>query len=146
MITILSEPDDVIKIKLLSENSSQSGYTSHDFEVENSKGKIVLVMDKNSVLVEVKVHGASNMLPRDFFDKSENQYSIPPIEYFEKEDVLYLSLNKNKEGKIKSTYPFNPSEVGAEINLDLDHEGRILGIEIFGASKHMPKELLDESA
>lgn len=142
MIQVLKEPDDIIRIKLSSENFSQSDYKFYDFEAKNSKGKVTLVMYINSILVEVKVYGASNMLTKDFFDKAGDQYSIPDIEYFKREDVMYIPLISIKRGQIDSTYPFSPHVVGAEINLDLDHEERLLGIEIFRASKHVPRELL----
>lgn len=43
---------------------------------------------------------------------------------------------------VARTYPCDPFEAGAEINLDFDEDGRLLGIEILNASSHLPLDLL----
>lgn len=44
------------------------------------------------------------------------------------------------------TYPCDPVEVDGMINLDFDKDGRIIGIEVLGASSKLPKHLLESAA
>jgi uncharacterized protein YuzE len=46
---------------------------------------------------------------------------------------------------VARTYPCDPYEAGAEINLDFDSTGKLLGIEVLDASKHLPLDLLKDS-
>jgi uncharacterized protein YuzE len=43
---------------------------------------------------------------------------------------------------VKKTYACDPKEVGGHIALDFDAKGRIVGVEVLDASKHLPPELL----
>jgi uncharacterized protein YuzE len=58
-------------------------------------------------------------------------------------DAAYIQLARDiGVGGVARTYPCDPLEVGGEINLDFDAEGRLVGIEIVDASKKLPPELL----
>jgi uncharacterized protein YuzE len=61
-------------------------------------------------------------------------------------DAAYIYLTDNiSAGGIAKTYCCDPLEVNGQINLDFDHEGRLVGIEVLDASKRLPKVVLDES-
>jgi uncharacterized protein YuzE len=61
-------------------------------------------------------------------------------------DAVYIYLKESiKPGEVKITYPCNPVEVKGEINLDLDNNGILIGMEIQNASKKLPKELLEKA-
>lgn len=65
------------------------------------------------------------------------------IEYDPSIDAIYIYLaDKIDAGGVAKTYPCDPSEVCAEINLDFDPEGRLIGIEVQDASKKVPASLL----
>lgn len=56
------------------------------------------------------------------------------VEYDQKADAMYIWLRKAK---------YDVSEELAEnVVLDLDKNGRIIGIEVLGASKNLGKELV----
>jgi len=56
------------------------------------------------------------------------------VEYDEKADAMYIWLRKAK---------YDVSEELAEnVVIDLDKKGRIIGIEVLGASKNLGKELV----
>lgn len=58
-------------------------------------------------------------------------------------DAAYIQLAREiPAGGVAKTCPCDPLEVGGEINLDFDAEGRLVGIEILDASKKLPPELL----
>jgi uncharacterized protein YuzE len=62
-------------------------------------------------------------------------------------DAAYIQVAAQIEaGGVAKTYPCDPLEVGGEINLDFDAEGRLIGIEVLDASKKLPPELLDLAA
>ena len=57
---------------------------------------------------------------------------------FDKEaDAAYLYFKEISEGEVEKTISLNES-----INIDLDKEGRTLGIEILDASKNLPLNAL----
>ncbi len=59
-------------------------------------------------------------------------------------DAAYIYLVDPQMGfAVARTLPCDPVEAGAEINLDFDGEGRLIGIEVLGASRHLPKVLVD---
>jgi len=61
-------------------------------------------------------------------------------------DAAYIYLSGPLlSGSVARTYPCDPYEAGAEINLDFDADGRLLGIEILDASKHLPLYLLKDA-
>jgi uncharacterized protein YuzE len=60
------------------------------------------------------------------------------IEYTESVDAAYISLGDGGSHKtviMKRHLPF--------FAIDLDEEGKLIGIEVLDASKHLPKELLE---
>ena len=65
------------------------------------------------------------------------------IKYDATVDAAYIYLVEFiASGGVAKTYPCDPSEVGGEINLDFDSEGRPIGIEVLDASKMLPAGLL----
>ncbi len=55
------------------------------------------------------------------------------IEYDKDADAAYIYFKEIEEGEVAQTISLNES-----INIDLDNEGRTLGIEILDASKNLP--------
>ena len=56
------------------------------------------------------------------------------VEYDKKADALYIGLRKAK-------YDIS-EELAENVILDLDKNGRIIGIEVLGASKNLGKDLV----
>jgi uncharacterized protein YuzE len=56
-------------------------------------------------------------------------------------DAAYIHLDAPVPAAVRQVLPFAP-ESGMFV-LDLDAEGRILGLEILDASRHLPAALLD---
>lgn len=57
-------------------------------------------------------------------------------------DAAYIYLVDNiGVGGVAKTYCCDPLEVNGQINLDFDLEDRLIGIEVLGASKSLPKQL-----
>jgi len=57
---------------------------------------------------------------------------------FDKEaDAAYIYFKDISEGEVKTTISLNDS-----VNIDLDTEGKTLGIEILNASKNLPQSAL----
>jgi uncharacterized protein YuzE len=52
-------------------------------------------------------------------------------------DSAYIYFKKISTGEVKKTISLNDS-----INIDLDSEGKTLGIEIINASKNLPENTL----
>jgi uncharacterized protein YuzE len=46
---------------------------------------------------------------------------------------------------VTNTYICGPAELGTMVNLDIDGEGRIVGVEVLSASAHLPKAILQEA-
>ena len=61
------------------------------------------------------------------------------IEYDAECDMAYIYLTEIAPGAAKRTIPGSHGSV--RINLDLDAKGRLLGIEVFEASRVLPVEL-----
>ena len=55
------------------------------------------------------------------------------IEFDKEIDAAFVYFKEISAGEVKKTISLNDS-----LNIDLDSEGRILGIEILNASKNMP--------
>ena len=55
------------------------------------------------------------------------------IEYDKDADTAYIYFKEIEKGEVVQTISLNDS-----VNLDLDKEGRTLGIEIIDASKNLP--------
>jgi uncharacterized protein YuzE len=65
------------------------------------------------------------------------------LTYDREADAAYLYVSDdNSPGMVKKTYACDPSETGMILNIDFDGKGVILGIEVLGASYHLPKEVL----
>ncbi|MGI5419256.1 DUF2283 domain-containing protein [Actinomadura luteofluorescens] len=69
------------------------------------------------------------------------------VTYDQQADAAYVYLvdpaQAGEPGVVAYTYPCDPIDVEGVINLDFDKEGRVLGIEILGASSKLPAYLLD---
>jgi uncharacterized protein YuzE len=65
------------------------------------------------------------------------------ISYDKSVDSAYIYLKDIEPGEVDKTYPCDPHEVNGMINLDFGKNGILLGIEITGASKKLPREILD---
>jgi uncharacterized protein YuzE len=59
------------------------------------------------------------------------------IEYDKDVDVAYIYFKDIEEGEVVQTISLNDS-----VNIDLDNEGRTLGIEIIDASKNLPSNAI----
>lgn len=55
-------------------------------------------------------------------------------------DAAYIYFKEISEGEVDKTISLNES-----INVDLDEEGRALGIEILDASKNLPLSVLNSA-
>ena len=65
------------------------------------------------------------------------------LEYDPEADAAYIRLAGHiGAGGVAKTYPCDPLEVDGMINLDFDAQGRLVGIEVLGASKKLPPEAL----
>ncbi len=65
------------------------------------------------------------------------------VEYDRSADALYIYIVDVAEEDVERTYPCDPVAVRGEINLDFGKDGRLLGIEVQGASKMVPDQLLE---
>jgi uncharacterized protein YuzE len=62
-------------------------------------------------------------------------------------DNAYIQIAPDiGEGEVAKTYLCDPREVGGMINLDFDINGRLLGIEVLGASHLLPLEVLEDNS
>jgi uncharacterized protein YuzE len=69
------------------------------------------------------------------------------VTYDESVDAAYIYLQAEiGSGGSARTICLDPIEVGGMVNLDVDADGRILGVEVLAASKLLPVELLDSIA
>ena len=63
------------------------------------------------------------------------------IEYDKEVDAAYIYLEHPiKEGEAKKTV-----KVKEDINIDFDNKGKLLGVEILNASRHLNKKLILEA-
>ncbi|MBU0492554.1 MAG: DUF2283 domain-containing protein [Chloroflexi bacterium] len=68
------------------------------------------------------------------------------VTYDRSVDAAYIYLvDAIAPGSVETTYSCDPLEIGGIIALDFDAEGRLVGIEVLGASKRLPSVLLDEA-
>jgi uncharacterized protein YuzE len=63
------------------------------------------------------------------------------LTYSERVDAAYLYL-AGEDALAARTYPCDPAQAGAMINLDFDANGRLIGIEVLDASKVLPADML----
>ena len=57
-------------------------------------------------------------------------------------DAAYIYLADIPPGGVADSYNCPPRRVGGILNLDFDSDHRLVGIEVLGASKRLPSELL----
>jgi uncharacterized protein YuzE len=68
------------------------------------------------------------------------------IEYTKDVDAAYVQLVEEiGAGGVAMTYPCDPTQVNGEINLDFDHNGLLVGIEILDASRLLRRKTLDQA-
>jgi uncharacterized protein YuzE len=62
-------------------------------------------------------------------------------------DAAYIYLREIEPGGVKETVMcVGPDDTAAgSVNLDFDHEGKLVGIEILRASRSLPKEFLGDA-
>ena len=66
------------------------------------------------------------------------------VTYDKSTDVAYIYMTSDiGAGGVAKTYCCDPLEVNGQINLDFDHDGRLVGIEVLGASKRLPLAILE---
>jgi uncharacterized protein YuzE len=58
-------------------------------------------------------------------------------------DAAYVYLAEADSSRFGFTYVCDPSQVGGQIHLDVDFEGRLIGIEVLQASAKLPSDLID---
>ena len=64
------------------------------------------------------------------------------ITYDSEADAASIYFTEIRPGGVTRTYSCDPSEVGSDIHLDFDSDGRLLGVEVLDASRKLPKDLL----
>lgn len=61
-------------------------------------------------------------------------------------DAAYIQLvDEIGAGGVAKTYPCDPVEAGGMINLDFDHAGRLIGVEVLDASKLLSAQVLESA-
>lgn len=69
------------------------------------------------------------------------------VTYDKSVDAAYIYLDDNRApGSVAKTCCCDPTEVNGQINLDLDAQGRLIGIEVLDASKKLPVSIMRELA
>ena len=69
------------------------------------------------------------------------------ITYDAAADAAYVYVTKIGKGEVADSVPIEDEDddfPGGELIVDLDKDGRILGIEVLGASRLLPTKLLDQ--
>lgn len=62
-------------------------------------------------------------------------------------DAAYIYLEDAPQpGSAVTTLSLDPREVNGEVNIDLDSEGRIIGIEVLDASRLLPTGFMQAHA
>jgi uncharacterized protein YuzE len=68
------------------------------------------------------------------------------IEYDRDTDAAYIYFQEDVSGGgVSRTISVDPQAINGMVNLDLDDDGRILGLEVLDASKLLPQQLLDDT-
>ena len=77
-------------------------------------------------------------------DRSMSTPREPPrIEYDEEANAAYIYLTEEiLAGGVSRTVCVDPTEIGGMVNLDLDAEGRIIGLEVLDARQLLPRDIL----
>jgi uncharacterized protein YuzE len=60
--------------------------------------------------------------------------------------MAYIYLREIEPGGVATTVPGWPGTKAFEINLDFDHAGRLVGIDVSQASSRLPEEFLSRFA
>ena len=68
------------------------------------------------------------------------------ITYDDEVDAAYIYLTEIEAGGVATTVPGWPNTEAFMVNLDFDAAGRLVGIEVIGASAKLPPEFLDRFA
>ncbi|WP_067721400.1 DUF2283 domain-containing protein [Nocardia yamanashiensis] len=69
----------------------------------------------------------------------------PRVTYDPVADAAYIYLTHEiLPGGVAKTVSVDPMTIGGMVNLDLDAEGRIVGIEVLGAKSRLDPHLLSE--
>jgi len=67
------------------------------------------------------------------------------IEYDRDVDAAYIYFQDDiAAGGASRTISVDPQAINGMVNLDLDDDGRIVGLEVLDASKLLPQQLLDD--
>jgi uncharacterized protein YuzE len=74
----------------------------------------------------------------------ERRYApVMEVEYDAEHDQAYISLRQIEAGGVAETVIGRPGTTAEGINLDFDHEGRLVGVEVDGgASRRLPPQVL----
>jgi uncharacterized protein YuzE len=67
------------------------------------------------------------------------------ITYDPSVDAAYLYLAHIPDGGVEQTYVCDAQSLAGSVHLDIDKEGRLVGIEVLGASDVLPSELLRQA-
>jgi len=59
-------------------------------------------------------------------------------------DAAYIYFADISPGGVARTYCCNTNDIGGMVNIDLDSEGRLLGIEVLQAKIKLPPQLLSD--
>src|SRR5438105_3376011 len=68
------------------------------------------------------------------------------VTYDEDADAAYIYLTGIAAAEVATTVPGWPDSEAFMVNLDFDWEGRLIGIEVVGASAKLPTEFLTRFA
>jgi uncharacterized protein YuzE len=72
--------------------------------------------------------------------------TIPRVEYDSEADAAYIYLaDEILAGGVATTICVDPLDIGGMVNLDLDDQGRIIGLEVMDASRKLLPEMLTAS-
>lgn len=67
----------------------------------------------------------------------------PRIEYDSEANAAYIYLTEEiSAGRVSRTVCVDPTEIGGMVNLDLDDEGRIIGLEVLDARQLLSPDIL----
>ncbi len=66
------------------------------------------------------------------------------VTYDSDADAAYIYFGEEPRlgYRVAETVPVDPQAIGGMVNLDLDDDGRLLGIEVLGAAAKLPRDLL----
>ncbi len=68
------------------------------------------------------------------------------VTYDKSVDAAYIYFKDIPPGGVAYVYSCDEDKVGEMINLDFDKDGILLGIEVLGASKKLPAEVLNSAS